>query len=177
MYLFLVRSSVFMTNLLLSICLDRVHNLLLNGKWNNRVLYSILFALNNYICSVPSYSYNVSCLWVISEIFVANGKTFWVVSKSSEISRPIKLCCDWFTANNRTSGGFHGVFASESLRTGQIKLTREEGEGREWCRKTKIAIKNRIRFDNKTWKQVEMKSFWTKNFECHKTVTSFWKLR
>ena len=75
------------------------------------------------------------------------------------------------------SAGFHGVFASESLRTGQIKLTREEGEGREWCRKTKIAIKNRIRFDNKTWKQVEMKSFWTKNFECHKTVTSFWKLR
>ena len=38
------------------------------------------------------------------------------------------------------SAGFHGVFASESLRTGQIKLTKEEGEGREWCRKTKIAI-------------------------------------
>ena len=38
------------------------------------------------------------------------------------------------------SAGFHGVFASESLRTGQINLTREEGMGRELCRKTKIAI-------------------------------------
>ena len=110
MYLFLVRSSVFMTNLLLSICLDRVHNFLSNGKWSYRVLYSKLFALNNYICSVLSYLYNVSCLWVISEICVANGKTFWVVSKSSEISRPIKLCCDWFTADNRTKRGFSRSF-------------------------------------------------------------------
>ena len=105
-----------------------VHNLLSNGKWSNRVLYSILFALNNYICLVPSYLYNVSCLWVISEIFVANGKTFWVVSKSSEISRPIKLCCDWFTANDRTKRGFSRSFR-QWITTNWSNKTDKGGEG------------------------------------------------
>ena len=136
-YLFLFCSSVFMTNLLLSICLDRS----IICFWMAREATEFYtFALSNYICSVPSYLYNVSCLWVISEIFMANRKTFWVISKSLEISRPIKLCCDWFTANNRTKRRFSQSFRQWITTNWSNKTDKGGGVGREWCHKTKIAI-------------------------------------
>ena len=62
-----------------------------------------------------------------SEIFVKTGRRFeWFPNHRKFLDQLNCVVTDSLQIIEQ-SAGFHGVFASESLRTGQIKLTREEG--------------------------------------------------